>query len=88
MAGMVAALIYTGVAVLTRRRRAQRTTSAWMRWGTPVLAVAGLIVAGYLAYVETQGIPAVCVWCLASAAIVTLILRASVGPAIRAIEAH
>lgn len=69
MAGMVAALTYTGVAVLTRRRRAQRTTSAWMRWGTPVLAVAGLIVADYLA-----------------AAIVTLILLASVVPAIRAIE--
>lgn len=61
MAGMVAALIYTGVAVLTRRRRAQRTTSAWMRWGAPVLAVA---------------------------AIVTLILLASVGPAIRAMEAR
>jgi uncharacterized membrane protein len=60
MAGMAAALIYTSVAVLTRRRRARRATSAWMRWGTPALAVAGLIVAGYLAYVETQGLPAVC----------------------------
>lgn len=170
MAGMAAALIYTGMAVLTRRRRAQLMTSAWMRWGTPVLAVAGFIVAGYLAYVETQGLPAVCgpvgdchtvqgspyarilgvvpvavlgaagylailgtwllgglhrkrahsraalvvfgialigtlfslyltylepfvigavcIWCLGSAAIVTLILVASVGPAIEAIEAR
>lgn len=33
---------------------------AWKAWGVPVLCIVGLAVAGYLAYVETQQVEAVC----------------------------
>ncbi len=42
-----------------RARRAVRRP-AWQEWAVPVLAVVGLAVAGYLAYVELRAVPAVC----------------------------
>jgi uncharacterized membrane protein/thiol-disulfide isomerase/thioredoxin len=58
LAGMIAALIYAIVTVargLPPRRMPPQTELA-----TPILALAGLGVAVYLAYVETQAVPAVC----------------------------
>lgn len=61
MIGMVGALVYTGV-VLARgfQGALPRPTPAWLNLATPLLALAGLGVAGYLAYVETQHVSAVC----------------------------
>ncbi len=55
--GMIASVLYNGIALLnTPSEAAQR------RWqcAIPPLVVLGLIVAGYLAYVETQQVAAVC----------------------------
>jgi uncharacterized membrane protein len=60
MAAMVASLVYAGIAVLGGRRRPRQNAGARMSWLIPSLAVAGLAVAGYLSYVETQMVAAVC----------------------------
>ena len=62
--GMVAALVYAGYHFLVTRpqRRQNPGSGAPMNtnWGIPVLALIGLGVALYLAYVETTGVAAVC----------------------------
>ena len=58
LAGMIAALIYAVVAAV--RGLPPRRIPAWMGLAVPVLALAGLGVAVYLAYVETQAVPAIC----------------------------
>jgi len=55
--GMLVSVIYQGVA-LTRAPGA--TAQQRWSWAIPPLVVLGLIVAGYLAYVETQQVTAVC----------------------------
>jgi len=64
MAGMVAALAYTGVQMAQGPRSGasgpQPGGRAWVAWATPILALIGLGVAGYLAYVETRQVAAVC----------------------------
>jgi uncharacterized membrane protein len=61
MAGMGAALIYTFVRLLQGSSRVQAgSRPAWLAWATPILALIGLGVAGYLSYVETQAVQAVC----------------------------
>ncbi len=61
MVGMAAALLYAGVTVA---RGAPGNPSlqapAGLSLAIPILALAGLGVAGYLAYVETQAVSAVC----------------------------
>lgn len=61
LVGMVAALAYTGVTWLSvPEARAAREEPEWLRPGIPLLALAGAGVAGYLSYVETQAVAAVC----------------------------
>jgi uncharacterized membrane protein/thiol-disulfide isomerase/thioredoxin len=55
--GMIVSLIYHGLAV--RRPAAPAAVERW-RWIVPPLVALGLAVAGYLAYVETQQVVAVC----------------------------
>lgn len=61
MVAMAAALVYTGVVV---RRGLQGLPPCplppWLEWATPLLALIGLGIATYLAYVETQFATAVC----------------------------
>lgn len=61
MVGMVGALIYSGFAV-TRRQAipAVSTQKAWRDRAFVALILTGLGVAGYLAYVETQAVAAIC----------------------------
>ncbi len=56
LAGMVGAVVYRGVAMT---RKAGPEPVLWRQVALP-LVILGLIVAGYLAYVETQDVPAVC----------------------------
>ena len=61
MAGMGIALVYTITAVIGGTLRgAPPPIPGWQQVAFPVLALAGLGVAGYLAYVETQSASAVC----------------------------
>jgi uncharacterized membrane protein/thiol-disulfide isomerase/thioredoxin len=48
------------VAVISRRNPIGRSQPAWREWAIPVLCLIGLGVAGYLAYVETAHVAAVC----------------------------
>jgi len=61
MAGMIASMVFAGVSFVRGfpGASAQRH-STWLALATPVLAVLGLLVAGYLAYVETQAVAAMC----------------------------
>jgi uncharacterized membrane protein len=45
---------------LVVRRRTVDEPATWQSWAIPLLALLGLGVAGYLAYVETQRVTAVC----------------------------
>lgn len=61
MVGMVAALLYVGVTIARGPRgNSPSHMLAWLDFAMPFLALAGLGVAGYLAYVETQAVSAVC----------------------------
>lgn len=59
--GMGGALVYT-IIIFIRAYSGQRASSraAWLDHAMPVLALIGLGVAGYLTYVETQSVSAVC----------------------------
>lgn len=61
MIGMLASLIYAGIR-LVRDDGGEMSRFAQVGWTvlTPLLALAGLAVAGYLTYVETQLVQAVC----------------------------
>lgn len=58
LALMIAALVFAGLAFF--RGKAWFPALRRVDWATPVLAALGLLVAGYLAYVETQLVAAVC----------------------------
>lgn len=61
LVGMVMALVFVGVMLLLVRGGSARAPAAgWAAWAIPALAVAGMVVAGYLTYVETQAAAAVC----------------------------
>ncbi len=61
MVGMVVALAYTGAVTLqSLNNPPARPATAWSDGAIPVLAIIGLGVAVYLAYVETQAVAAVC----------------------------
>lgn len=66
MFGMVAALVYSGVTVrrglpATKKSKSQKASQDfWLNLSFIGLCLVGLGVASYLAYVETQAVPAVC----------------------------
>jgi uncharacterized membrane protein len=60
LVGMVLAIIYVIYALLKGSDREVSPRSNWIDWLIPVLAVAGLGVSGYLTYVETQSVQAIC----------------------------
>jgi uncharacterized membrane protein len=61
LAAMVLVVLYAAVQLATARRgRRLLPRLAWSERVVPALAVAGLAVAAYLAYVETQAVAAVC----------------------------
>ena len=55
--GMVVSMV---VVVVPRRTSIVRSRPAWREWAIPILCFIGLVVAGYLAYVETAQVAAVC----------------------------
>ena len=59
MLGMVAALVYVGW-LTARGVRVGLSGTTTLGWALPVVALIGLAVAGYLAYVETRAVAAIC----------------------------
>jgi uncharacterized membrane protein/thiol-disulfide isomerase/thioredoxin len=57
LAAMVAVMIYWAA---TFRQPVSTTSRGWQDWAVPFLCLVGLVVAGYLAYVETAQVSAVC----------------------------
>jgi uncharacterized membrane protein len=57
LVGMVLVVGYTAIAF---RRADETVPPVWQAWTIPLLAVVGLGVAGYLAYVETNQVTAIC----------------------------
>ncbi len=60
MLGMVGALIYSGFTLMRQPTSALPVSAPWRDWAFVILTLIGLGVAGYLAYVETQAVPAIC----------------------------
>ncbi len=58
--GMFLAVIYAVYALVRGGKSGTRSRPAWIDLLIPLLAIIGLVVAGYLAYVETQAVSAVC----------------------------
>lgn len=56
--GMIVSLGVVGVRLV--RPPAPSTPARWKTWAIPLLAIAGIAVAGYLTYVEASGATAVC----------------------------
>ena len=50
------------------------------------MALFGVLFSIYLTYLELSIIRAVCIWCLTSAVIMSLVLALSVGPAVEALQ--
>ena len=57
MAGMVLALLYAAAAWMGKARWISANVASW---ALPTLAVIGLGISGYMAYVETQSVEAIC----------------------------
>lgn len=61
LAGMILALVGTiALLAMARGGTIEAPQGSWVSWSIPALAVIGLVVAGYLTYVETQLVEAVC----------------------------
>ena len=60
MAGMVGAVLYSVFVLLRASQGYAAPRSSRLDWTIPVIALVGLGVAAYLAYVETQGARAIC----------------------------
>jgi uncharacterized membrane protein/glutaredoxin len=56
---LFAMVLVAGYVPITWRRAASQPV-AWQSWAIPFLALIGLVVAGYMAYVETQQVTAMC----------------------------
>ena len=52
--------VVAAVVMVPRRSPIDQSQSAWREWAIPVLCLSGLVVAGYLAYVEVTQVAAVC----------------------------
>ncbi len=58
--GMGLAIIYVIYALLKEREPGTSRRYTWLDWLVPIVALAGIAVAGYLTYVETQAVDAIC----------------------------
>jgi uncharacterized membrane protein len=58
--GMGLAIIITIYALVRNREPGSTRRNAWLDWLVPVVALVGIGVAGYLTYVETQAVVAIC----------------------------
>jgi uncharacterized membrane protein len=60
LAGMVLSIIYAIYALLKDSDSKGSQRSSWIDWLIPVVALVGMGVAGYMTYVETQSVEAIC----------------------------
>jgi len=60
LVGMVLAIIFVLYVLLKDREPGIPRRNAWLDWLIPVVALAGIGVAGYLTYIETSAVEAIC----------------------------
>ena len=60
LVGMLAGIIYVIYALLKDSDYEGSQRASWIEWLIPIVALVGLGVAGYLTYVETQSVKAIC----------------------------
>ncbi len=60
LAGMVVGIIYVIYALLKDSEYEGSQPASWTEWLIPIVALVGLGVAGYLTYIETQSVEAIC----------------------------
>jgi uncharacterized membrane protein len=60
LGGMVVGIIYVIYALLKDSDYEGSQPASWIEWLIPIVALVGLGVAGYLTYVETQSVEAIC----------------------------
>ncbi len=60
MAGMVVGIIYVIYALLKDSNYEGSQPASWIEWLIPIVVLVGLGVAGYLTFVETQSVKAIC----------------------------
>lgn len=60
LVGMIAGVAYAIFVLTTGGKSGDGQRPGWLEWLTPILTLVGMVVAGYLTYVETQSVEAVC----------------------------
>ncbi len=58
--GMLLAIVYVIYALLKDREPGSSQQNSWLDWLVPIVALAGIGVAGYLTYVEVTAVEAIC----------------------------
>jgi len=85
--GLLGALGYVAILVSWAvARRSEETAGRLAALGIFGMALFGVLFSIYLTYLELYIIKAVCMWCLTSAVIMSLVLALSVGPALESLQ--
>jgi len=87
--GLLGALGYVAILVSWAvARRSEETAGRLAALGIFGMALFGVLFSIYLTYLELYIIKAVCMWCLTSAVIMSLVLALSVGPALESLQSE
>jgi len=87
--GLLGALGYVAILVSWAvARRSEETAGRLAALGVFGMALFGVLFSIYLTYLELYIIKAVCMWCLTSAVIMSLVLALSVGPALESLQSE
>lgn len=85
--GLLGALGYVAILVAWALARRSKGTPGLLAAVTIFgMALFGVVFSIYLTYLELYIIKAVCIWCLTSAVIMSLVLALSVGPALESLQ--
>lgn len=87
--GLLGAIGYVGILVAwALARRSEESLGRLAAVAIFGMALFGVLFSIYLTYLELYIIKAVCMWCLASAVIMALVLPLSVGPALESLQSE
>lgn len=87
--GLLGAIGYVGIlAAWALARRSEGISGRLAAVAMFGMALFGVLFSIYLTYLELYIIRAVCMWCLTSAVIMSLVLALSVGPALEALQSE
>ncbi len=87
--GLLGAVGYVAILISWfARRRSEGTVGRLAPLAVFGMALFGVLFSIYLTYLELYIIKAVCIWCLTSAVIMSLVLALSVGPVVETLQAE